>query len=523
MDQTLILVDEADKFLGYAGREECHTGRGRRHRAFVTALFDKQNRILLQRRKHKLFNNFWDLTAISHPLHTKNGDETYQQASDRALLKELGVKNISVKKVGGFNYFARDGKNCENEYCAVLVGNYDGKFRANKSETYGAKWVKFSDFVLDIKRNPKRYTKWARLSVKELKSEDSKAASFNLLKSEQANFLKVYVPFAKKYFAQKIKEAGKYSPLIKRFWVDLSDFSQGGKKLRPFLIYLGSKVGGMQELSAILPLALAVELFHSFLLIQDDIIDKSELRRGKLAIHKRYEKEYGEHYGLSQGVLIGDVAAMAAFELIYTSLISDPLKNAASGKFAKILLETVYGQAMDVYNSHHLPSAGDIWQVVDLKTARYSFVGPLTLGALVSGASAKQIAALEDFGERVGRAFQIQDDILGIFGDEKVTGKSTLSDLREGKNTILIHRAKKMAKIDQKKQILKVWGRAKAGRAELAQIQKIIRESGALLKCEKEKAKLVEDAVHISEKISADLELVQIFAELANYSASRSF
>ncbi|MDP2632865.1 MAG: polyprenyl synthetase family protein [Candidatus Curtissbacteria bacterium] len=520
-DQTLILVDEKDKFLGYSQKEICHTGRGIRHRAFVTALFDKQNRILLQRRKHRLFNNLWDLTAISHPLHTKSSDETYQQASDRALLKELGVKNVPVKKVGEFNYYARDGKNCENEYCAVLVGNYDGPFSANKKETYGAKWVKFSDFLKDIKNNPKKYTPWARLAIKQLTSANAQAATHSLLKIELANFLKIFEPYAKQYFSKKIKEGSNYSPLIRRFYEDLADFVAGGKKLRAFLVYLGSRVGGMQENSSILPLALATELFHNFLLIHDDIIDKSDRRHGKPAIHMRYEKKFGAHYGLSQAMLIGDIACFEAFGLINSSQISDPLKSAVSSKFSEVLLETGYGEALDVENSYRKPKIKDIWQVTDLKTARYSFVGPITIGALVSGASAKQIRAIENFGKLVGKAYQLQDDILGVFGDEKVLGKSTLSDMREGKNTILIHKAREMAKVDGKKQILRVWGSAKANRKELIQIQKIICESGVLSWCEREKSKLVGEAVRITDRISADFELVQIFVQLANYSANR--
>ena len=169
VEQTLILVGTRDNFLGYAFRGECHSGKGRRHRAFVTLLFDSQNRVTLQKRKHRLFDNLWDLTAISHPLHTDVGDESYQQASDRALLKEMGVSHVPVRKVGAFNYFARDGKNCENEYCAVLIGRHDGKCSPNPEEVYESKKVNFDDFVADVSENPQKYTPWAVLAVKKLK------------------------------------------------------------------------------------------------------------------------------------------------------------------------------------------------------------------------------------------------------------------------------------------------------------------------------------------------------------------
>lgn len=182
MDQTLLLVDEKDKFLGYAPRKECHSGEGKRHRAFVTLLFDSKNQVLLQKRKHRLFDNFWDLTAISHPLHfseetksqrakeTKSFDESYQEASDRALKKEMGIAHVAVKKVGAFNYFAKDGENCENEYCAVLVGRYDGRYKPNPDEAYETKQIDFDQFVVDVKASPSQYTPWAVLAVKQLKN-----------------------------------------------------------------------------------------------------------------------------------------------------------------------------------------------------------------------------------------------------------------------------------------------------------------------------------------------------------------
>lgn len=164
--QTVLLVDEKDNLLGYAPREEAHSGRGKHHRAFVTLIFDKDNNVIIHRRKHKLFDGLWDLTAISHPLHINGKDESYQEASDRALLKEMGIRHVSVTKKGFFNYIAFDGKNCENEYCAILVGKYDGLYKPNNLEVYVAKKVKLEEFMKDISENPKKYTPWAVLAAK---------------------------------------------------------------------------------------------------------------------------------------------------------------------------------------------------------------------------------------------------------------------------------------------------------------------------------------------------------------------
>ncbi len=164
--QTVLLVDEEDKLQGYASREECHFGKGRRHRAFVTLLFDSGGQVILQKRKHKLFDGLWDLTAISHPLRVFGKNESYQAASNRALKKEMGIGSVRIEKVGAFNYFAKSGKNCENEYCAVLVGNYNGNLKPNKNEVYQTKKLKFDEFIEEVKNNPKIFTPWAKKAVK---------------------------------------------------------------------------------------------------------------------------------------------------------------------------------------------------------------------------------------------------------------------------------------------------------------------------------------------------------------------
>lgn len=164
MVETLILVDENDKFLGYAPREECHFGEGKKHRAFVTLLLDSHNQVLLQRRKHRLFDNMWDLTAVSHLLHLDDHDETEQEASDRALKKEMSIGHVQVEDLGSFNYFSQQDQNCENENCSVLVGKYDGAFTPNSNEVYKVKKLHLEEFLTDMKTNPLSYTPWAVLS-----------------------------------------------------------------------------------------------------------------------------------------------------------------------------------------------------------------------------------------------------------------------------------------------------------------------------------------------------------------------
>lgn len=170
--EQLILVDEQDRFTGqYADRMHCHGEKGLHHRAFVVVI-RHNNKILLQKRKHALWDKFWDVTAVSHVLHFSDHDETYNEAGNRALEKEMGIPSLNLKKVGGFNYFAQYKNNlCENEYCAILQGDWTGKIMPNKNEVYKYTWLSIENFCNDVKKHPKKYTPWTILTAQWLFKE----------------------------------------------------------------------------------------------------------------------------------------------------------------------------------------------------------------------------------------------------------------------------------------------------------------------------------------------------------------
>lgn len=167
--QILLLVDDKDIFNGkYAEKEQCHFGNGLHHRAFVVLLQNKKGEVLLQKRKHALWNGYWDLTAISHVLHLSDHDESYEEAALRSLKREMGIAKVDLKKVGAFNYFVQEKKYCENEYCAILIGNYDGKVIINTDVVYEYVWMDRDAFIADVIQNPKKYTPWTKLTVAKL-------------------------------------------------------------------------------------------------------------------------------------------------------------------------------------------------------------------------------------------------------------------------------------------------------------------------------------------------------------------
>lgn len=167
-EQVLILVDKKDNPSGkYAKKSRCHQGKGLHHRAFTILIYNKKGEILLQKRKHQLWDNFWDLTN-NHNLHKEDGsDETYREATQRCLKREWGIK-VPLKKMFGFNYFADYGDFCENEYCSVFVGEYDGEVHPNPEVIYECKWMPLETLLKDIKTYSEKYTPWAIKALQEV-------------------------------------------------------------------------------------------------------------------------------------------------------------------------------------------------------------------------------------------------------------------------------------------------------------------------------------------------------------------
>lgn len=172
MQPNVLIVDKKDKLLGYATWEASHHGFGKHHRGFVVLISDDLGNVYLQKRRHRVFDGLWDFTAISHPYKNGKDEESIEEATDRALRVEMGIKGVTLKNVGAFSYFAKDGQWCENEFCHIFTGNFNGLPKPNKKFVYDAKKVTFKQLSSDIKSNPQKYTPWAILGVQELRKNN---------------------------------------------------------------------------------------------------------------------------------------------------------------------------------------------------------------------------------------------------------------------------------------------------------------------------------------------------------------
>lgn len=289
--------------------------------------------------------------------------------------------------------------------------------------------------------------------------------------------------FLAAFFEEKIRESNAIDASYARLWENIRDVALcGGKRLRPYLTYVG--YGAIDD--RITPVAAAQELLHIALLVHDDIIDRDDLRHGQANLNGRYLSIYGEldsagerrHYSYSAAMLAGDLLISAAHSLVAASDFSEQAKVAADARLSRSIFEVAGGELMDTEASF-MPDYYDPMVINRYKTASYSFVGPLLTGAPLAGRSSADRKALERCGEQFGIAYQLRDDYLGVFGDEKSTGKSTYGDLREGKKTYLIEQYALLSNQSASELTAAGFGDASASDETLQALKDDIARSGA--------------------------------------------
>jgi len=221
-----------------------------------------------------------------------------------------------------------------------------------------------------------------------------------------------------------------------------------GKRIRPILVvigYLGYTKRKKPDLRGLIRSSLSMELLHDFLLIHDDIIDNSETRRGKPSLHRLFNTKYGappaDKLGSDLGLIAGDIVFAAAIKELL-SIKENPVHiNKAVSILADIAAQTGLGEYLDVINDSKGIDAiteQDILSMYTLKTAKYTFEGPLLIGSSLAGANNIETGKISKLGSFLGQAFQLQDDLLDIFLSSKDTGKPAFKDLDESKRTLLI-------------------------------------------------------------------------------------
>ncbi|WP_184484901.1 polyprenyl synthetase family protein [Saccharopolyspora gloriosae] len=233
----------------------------------------------------------------------------------------------------------------------------------------------------------------------------------------------------------------------------------GGKRIRPTFAWWGWRAAGGDATGpaaeAMLRAASSLELIQACALVHDDLIDESDTRRGHPTVHRKFARTHYEErwaggaaqFGMSAAVLLGDLALAWADDMLHTAGLEPAALGRGLRPWRAMRTEMLAGQYLDVFSQvrgDETPEAA--LRVAELKSASYTIARPLQLGAEIAGADQRTLAALESFGHDIGVAFQLRDDLLGVFGDPAVTGKPAGDDLREGKRTLLIAEAVRAAR-----------------------------------------------------------------------------
>lgn len=262
----------------------------------------------------------------------------------------------------------------------------------------------------------------------------------------------------------------------------------GGKRLRPMFCYWGHRAAGGSDSAAVVRAAASLELVQACALAHDDVIDASDTRRGRPSLHREWEAAHRgrgwvgepERFGTATGVLLGDLFLAWSDAMLARAGLDPDAMARARPVWDLMRTEVMAGQFLDVVEqARGSSSVQRSLQVAALKSGRYSVERPLLLGVAIAGGGPEVRAALGAFGIDVGVAFQLRDDLLGVFGDPEVTGKPAGDDLREGKRTVLVALALERAGASQRALLEQALGDPALPDATVEQARCVFRETGA--------------------------------------------
>ncbi len=348
------------------------------------------------------------------------------------------------------------------------------------------------------------------------------------------NFLDIFDSHLQKYLDSLPKNLANMDSSTKKL-IEVSSLAiqGGGKRLRPYLVCLGYQIAAEKTFNSkpVLDVALVAEIFHTFALVHDDIIDKSTTRRNQKTSHVLFNeihkdnnfKGSSEHFGISMAILAGDLLIAYANKII-SDIQADPqTKQNLNTAFTDMFINLILGQYQDVYQSFDpdRPSENMIMSTLRWKSGEYTVEFPLKFGAILGGASEELLDFFAKFSTPIGIAFQLKDDILGIFSESTTTGKSNLSDIREGKNTLLINYALGLVNRDQLNKLNSILGNQDANENDLKIVQDILTSSGAKEKIETKITDLANDSKSTVLNANIDPKYKSILSEFCDFIISR--
>jgi len=514
--EHVVVVDGLGVPIGSIPKQNAHSDSTPLHLAFSCYAVRPDGAVLLARRAdHKVtWPGVWSNACCGHP----QLGETLRAAVTRRLREELGLRPDQLAlALPDFAYRARmDDGTVEHELCPVVIASVDGRVRPNPSEVSATSWICWDALRERASCAPETLSPWMVEQVAELDHLGGSPESWlrnasrrpsraldrqvsvcptrngSEARRDEANPVRADVEAvlasflcAKRDHLRSID--GDLVPLVREI---AGLIEAGGKRLRPAFVYWGHRATGAAHDEAIVRVAAAVELLHTFALIHDDVMDRSATRRSRPSAHVSFAALHrcrsmagdGSWFGASAAMLAGDLAHVWAEEMLASARLGDGAALRARGIFTELREEVMAGQFLDLQLGG--ATTADEWiarRVALLKSARYSVTQPLLLGASAGSVPpcGRLRAALETYGDAIGLAFQMRDDLLGLFGDPARTGKSALDDLREGKRTVLILRALRLCDESGRRVIETALGDPALDEARAEVVRDVVASSGA--------------------------------------------
>ncbi|MFH0918613.1 MAG: polyprenyl synthetase family protein [Candidatus Omnitrophota bacterium] len=325
------------------------------------------------------------------------------------------------------------------------------------------------------------------------------------IKNKIEKELQVYIGSINRLYA-----LNKLSPML---FKSIKEFiCRDGKRVRPILFCIGYLGFSKRTPPGLYRSALSLELLHDFMLVHDDIIDKSDQRRGKPSMHALLRKSISQNKkakfkGEDLAIVVGDVMYAMGLDAFLAVKENMHRKERAFKKLFLAALYTGSGEFIELLlgiKPIEKVTRQDIYKIYDYKTANYTFASPLTMGATLAGANPGQIKKLYTYGILLGRAFQIKDDIIGTFGAVKETGKSNLTDIQEAKKTLLVWYAFNHASAQDRLIIKKIMQNKVTKNSQLIKMRSIITATGALAYAQAQIKYLYAQALNQIQNLSMD-------------------
>jgi geranylgeranyl diphosphate synthase type I len=304
-----------------------------------------------------------------------------------------------------------------------------------------------------------------------------------------------------------------------------------GKRLRPLYAYAGFLASGGSLDKPVVRAMASLELLQACALIHDDLMDGSDTRRGKPSIHRHFESRhvqddldgFAPHYGLSAAVLLGDLALVWSDQMLNSAGLTTAQFTALLPYYNEMRVELMAGQFLDIHEqTEKTTSVERSMKIARYKSGKYTIERPLHLGAAMASAPSEIFTALSAYGLPLGEAFQLRDDLLGVFGDPSVTGKPAGDDLREGKRTVLIAMTNDRQSEAQREIARKYFGKPDLDAQGVAVLREIIESTGAREELESTIERLTDQALTAAQSAVFTEDGNAMLVELANIATKRS-